>query len=154
MSINPPRTSGGSRRSGRSGGGQVPPVGLNPSVSTPSKDPIDPFGTFFFFFFFFLNQQFITWCSIAVCSTQYKLMYCLRVYRCKIVRDTATLTSPFRAVMSPACTKRRQENDKENWALRRLPKPALAPDVNHPRHVQSTPRDVPSRSRTRVYLAT
>jgi hypothetical protein len=44
MSINPPRTSGGSRGSGRSGGGQVPPVGLNPPVSTPSKDPIDSFG--------------------------------------------------------------------------------------------------------------
>jgi hypothetical protein len=45
MSINPPRTSGGSRGSGRLGGGQVPPVGLNPPVSIPSKDPIDSFGT-------------------------------------------------------------------------------------------------------------
>jgi hypothetical protein len=45
MSINPSRTSGGSCRSERLGGGQVPPVGLNPLVSTPSKDPIDLFGT-------------------------------------------------------------------------------------------------------------
>jgi hypothetical protein len=45
MSINPPHTSGGSRRLGRSGGGQVPPVGLNPSVDTPSRDPLDSFGT-------------------------------------------------------------------------------------------------------------
>jgi hypothetical protein len=45
MSINPPHMSGGSCRSGRLGGGQVPPVGLNPPVSTPSKDPIDLFGT-------------------------------------------------------------------------------------------------------------
>jgi hypothetical protein len=45
MSINPPRMSGGSCRLGRSGGGQVPPVGLNPPVGTPSKDPIDSLGT-------------------------------------------------------------------------------------------------------------
>jgi hypothetical protein len=45
MSINPPCSSGGPHGSCRSGGGQVPPVGLNPSVDTPSRDPIDSFGT-------------------------------------------------------------------------------------------------------------
>jgi hypothetical protein len=84
------------------------------------------------------------WCSIAVCGKPYKTEYSLQVYTCKIVRDTATLTSPSRAVMSPTCAKHGQENDKENWALRRLPKPALAPDVGHPQHAQSTPKDVPS----------
>jgi hypothetical protein len=103
-----------------------------------------------FFLFLFLNQQFITRCSIAVCSKPYKLKYSLRVYTCKIVRDTAALMSPFRVVMSPARAKRGQENDKECWALRCLPKPALAPDADHPRHVQSTPKDVPSRSWTHV----
>jgi hypothetical protein len=45
MSINLPRSSEGPCGLGRSGGGQVPPVGLNPSVDTPSRDPIDSFGT-------------------------------------------------------------------------------------------------------------
>jgi hypothetical protein len=103
-----------------------------------------------FFFFFFFIQQFITRCSIAVRGKPYKQKYSLRVYTCKIGRDITALTSPFRAVMSPARAKRRQENDKEYWALRRLPKPALAPDGCHPQHAQSTPKDVPSRSRTRV----
>jgi hypothetical protein len=80
--------------------------------------------------------------------------YSLWVYKCKIVRETAALTSPYQAVMSPARAKRRQENDKENWVLRRLPKPALAPNADRPQHAQSTPKNVPSRSRTRVYLAT
>jgi hypothetical protein len=103
-----------------------------------------------FFFFFFLIQQFITRCSIAVRGKPYKTKYSLRVYTCKIGREITALTSPFRAVMSPARAKRGQENDKEHWALRRLPKPALAPDGRHPQHAQSTPKDVPSRSRTRV----
>jgi hypothetical protein len=103
-----------------------------------------------FLFLFILNQQFITRCSIAVHGKPYKREYSLRVYTCKIGRDTTALTSPFRAVMSPAHASRGQENDKEYWALRRLPKPALAPDRRHPQHVQSTPKDVPSRSRTRV----
>jgi hypothetical protein len=107
-----------------------------------------------FLFFIFLNQQFITWCAIAVHGKPYKTKYSLWVYTCKIGRDTAALTSPFRAVMSPAHVKHGQENDKEYWALRRLPKPALAPDTNHPHHTQSTPKDVPSRSQTRVYLVT
>jgi hypothetical protein len=106
------------------------------------------------FFFFFLNQQFITRCSITVCGKPYKTEYSLRVYTCKIVKDTAALTSPFRAVMSPARALHGQENDKEHWALRRLPKPALAPDADHPRHAQSTPKDIPSRSWTHVYLTT
>jgi hypothetical protein len=58
--------------------------------------------------------------------------YSLLVSKCKIVRDTAALALPFGAVMSPAHVKRGQENDKENWALRHLPKPALAPDADHP----------------------
>jgi hypothetical protein len=103
-----------------------------------------------FFFFFFLNQQFIMRCSIAVRGKPYKQEYSLRVYMCKIGREITALMSPFRAVMSPARAKRGQENDKEHWALRRLPKPALAPDGRHPQHAQSTPKDVPSRSQTRV----
>jgi flagellar biosynthesis/type III secretory pathway protein FliH len=102
------------------------------------------------FFFFFLNQQFIMRCSIAVRGKPYKTEYSLRVYTCKIGRDATALTSPFRAVMSPARAKRGQENNKEYWALRRLPKPALAPDGHPPQHTQSTPKDVPSRGRTRV----
>jgi hypothetical protein len=96
------------------------------------------------FFFFYINQQFIMRCSIAVRSKPYKQEYSLWVYTCKIVRDTAALTSPFRVVMSPARTKHGQENNKENWALRCLPKPALAPNVNRPQRMQSTPDDVPS----------
>jgi hypothetical protein len=76
--------------------------------------------------------------------------YSLRVSTCKIGREITALTSPFRAVMSPARAKHGQENDKENWALRRLPKPALAPDADHPLRMQSTPKDVPSQSRMRV----
>jgi hypothetical protein len=109
---------------------------------------------FTIFIFFIFNQQFITRCSIAVCGKPYKKEYSLRVYTCKIVRDITALTLPFRAVMSPARAKRGQENDKEKWALRRLPKPALAPDGRPPQHAQSTPKDVPSRSQTCVYLAT
>jgi hypothetical protein len=85
-----------------------------------------------FYFIFFLNQQFITQCSIAVRGKPYKLKYSLQVYMCKIGRDTATLMSPFRVVMSPARALCGQENDKESWALRRLPKPALAPNADHP----------------------
>jgi hypothetical protein len=66
--------------------------------------------------------------------------YSLRVYTCKIGRDTTALTSPFRVVMSPARTKRGQENDKEHWALRHLPKPALAPNGRQPPSAQSTPQ--------------
>jgi hypothetical protein len=83
-----------------------------------------------------------------------QMEYCLWVYKCKIVRDTAALMLPFRVVMSPACASRGQENNKENWALRHLPKPALAPNTDHPQHAQPTPKDVPSRSRTHMYLAT
>jgi hypothetical protein len=102
------------------------------------------------FFYLFLNQQFIMQCSITVRGKQYKWEYCLWVYTCKIVREAAALTSPFRAVKSLARVKRGQENDQENWALRCLPKPALVPDMDHPQHAQSTPKNVPSQSWTHV----
>jgi hypothetical protein len=82
--------------------------------------------------FSFFFQQFITRCSIAVRGKPYKQKYSLQVYTCKIGRETAALMSPFRAVMSPARAKHGQENDKEHWVLRCLPKPALAPDTDHP----------------------
>jgi hypothetical protein len=104
----------------------------------------------FFFFFFFLKST-IYYAVLDRSPRQtIQTKYSLRVYTCKIGREITALTSPFRAVMSPARALRGQENDKEHWALRRLPKPALAPDGHHPQHAQSTPKDVPSRSRTRV----
>jgi hypothetical protein len=103
----------------------------------------------FFFFFFFKSTIYNAVLDRSPRQT-IQTKYSLRVYKCKIGRETTALTSPFRAVMSPARTKRGQENDKEHWALRRLPKPALAPDGHHPQHAQSTPKDVPSRGRTRV----
>jgi hypothetical protein len=102
-----------------------------------------------FFFFFFKSTIYYAVLNRSPWQT-IQTKYSLRVYTCKIDRDTATLMSSFRTVMSPACTKRGQENNKEHWVLRRLPKPALAPKANHPQHAQSTPKDVPSRSRTRV----
>jgi hypothetical protein len=105
------------------------------------------------FFFFFKSTIYYVVLDRSPRQT-IQTKYSLLVYKCKIVRDTAALMSPFRAVMSPARAKRGQENDKENWALRCLPKPTLALDATRPRHMQSTPKDVPSRSQTRVYLAT
>ena len=52
--------------------------------------------------------------------------------------------------MSPARAKRGQENDKRCWALRRLPKPALAPHANPPRRAQPTPKSAPDRNRIGV----
>jgi hypothetical protein len=103
-----------------------------------------------FFFFFFFNST-IYYAVLDRSPRQtIQTKYSLRVYTCKIEREITALTSPFRAVMSPARASRGQENDTEYWALRRLPKPALAPDGRHPQHAQSPPKDVPSRSRTRV----
>src|SRR5882757_2493840 len=46
MSINPPRSSGVGRGSGRSAGGNPPFIGLNlPPAATPSRDPMDSLGT-------------------------------------------------------------------------------------------------------------
>jgi hypothetical protein len=103
----------------------------------------------YFFFFFFKSTIYYAVLDRSPRQT-IQTKYSLRVYTCKIGRDITTLTSPFRAVMSPARAERGQENDKEYWVLRRLPKPALAPDGRYPQHAQSTPKDVPSRSRTRV----
>jgi hypothetical protein len=100
----------------------------------------------FYFFYFFKSTIYYAVLDHSPRQT-IQTKYSLRVYKCKIVRETAALTSPCRAVMSPARVKRRQENDKVHWALRRLPKPALAPNADRPQHAQSTPKDVPSRSR-------
>jgi hypothetical protein len=108
---------------------------------------------FFFFFFFFKSTIYYAVLNRSPRQT-IQTKYSPRVYMCKIGREITALMSPFRAVMSPARAKRGQENNKESWVLRCLPKPALAPDVNHPLHAQPTPEDVPSRSRTCVYLAT
>jgi hypothetical protein len=111
--------------------------------------PVNEEGVLFFFVFFFKSTIYYTVLNRSPRQT-IQTKYSLRIYTGKIRREITALMSPFRVVMSPARASCGQENDKEHWALRRLPKPALAPDGHHPQHVQSTPKDVPSRSRTRV----